>query len=212
MTLHPTHRPATHRRSALTALALGVLVLGLPATGRAAETAPAGQVAALQGQAEATLANDPRALAPKDAVFVGDDVATADKSRLELRLGADTTLRMGALTRIRIDAFLADAGGEITLDDGALLVDKDPASAARPLEVNSAFGRIAVRGTEFFAGPSRGVFGVFLARGKVDVTAAGVTVTLTAGEGTDIARPGAPPSPPARWGAPRIAEALASVR
>jgi hypothetical protein len=55
------------------------------------------------------------------------------------------------------------------------------------------------------------VFGVFVERGSVAVSAAGRRVVLRAGEGTDIPRPGAPPTPPKRWGEPRIRAALASV-
>lgn len=184
----------------------------LAATAALSDTLPAGEVLALQGRAEAVQAEGLRALSPKDAVFVGDAVSTAAASRLSIRLGPDTTVRMGENTRLSIDEFLAEAGGEIVLDAGALLVDKDPESVARPLKVESAFGQIAVRGTEFFVGPSKGVFAVFVARGRVTVSAAGVSVTLGAGEGTDIARPGAPPSPPVKWGQPRIDAALASVR
>ncbi|MFC7540656.1 hypothetical protein ACFQU2_15920 [Siccirubricoccus deserti] len=43
------------------------------------------------------------------------------------------------------------------------------------------------------------------------LVAADRAVELTAGLGSDIASPGAPPTPPIAWGAPRIAAALASV-
>jgi hypothetical protein len=37
-------------------------------------------------------------------------------------------------------------------------------------------------------------------------------VVLAAGEGTNIAQPGAEPTPPAKWGQPRVDAAMASVR
>ena len=77
--------------------------------------------------------------------------------------------------------------------------------------LRSLFGLIAIRGTRVFAGPSNGVFGVFVARGAVDVTAAGKTVTLGRGFGTNIAKPGDPPTDPAAWKPPRIKAAFASV-
>jgi ferric-dicitrate binding protein FerR (iron transport regulator) len=83
---------------------------------------------------------------------------------------------------------------------------------SRRISVRSPFALIAVRGTRFFAGPSPGVFGVFVARGRVRVTAAGKAVELTEGMGTNIAHPGAPPTDPAAWGAERIQQALASVQ
>jgi ferric-dicitrate binding protein FerR (iron transport regulator) len=71
---------------------------------------------------------------------------------------------------------------------------------------------LAVRGTQFFAGPSNGVFGIFVQRGTLEVSAAGATVTLSAGQGTDIRAPGAAPSQPVNWGKPRIDAAYESLR
>ena len=79
------------------------------------------------------------------------------------------------------------------------------------LRLRSPFGTIALRGTRVFAGPSKGVFGVFVERGIVDFTAGGVTVRLSAGEGSDVRRPGDKPTPPSRWGSERALDALASV-
>ena len=77
--------------------------------------------------------------------------------------------------------------------------------------MRSLFGLIAIRGTRVFAGPSNGVFGVFVVHGSVDVTAAGKTVKVDRGFGTNIAKPGDPPTDPAAWKPPRIRAALASV-
>ena len=79
------------------------------------------------------------------------------------------------------------------------------------MKIRSSYGLIAVRGTKFFAGPSNGVFGVFVVHGSVDVTAAGKTVKVDRGFGTNIAKPGDPPTDPAAWKPPRIRAALASV-
>lgn len=186
-----------------------VIALGLaPTVGRAAD--PVGAVVTLRGAADAFARSDRRSLAPASEVFLEDTVTTAEQSRLEIRLGADTTLRLGEKGRARIARF-ASTGGTIDLEQGALMVDKAPESSARPLEIDSSFGRIAVRGTRFYAGPSRGVFGVVVLRGRVVVSAAGASVELGEGQGTDIARPGAPPSPATTWGAARVAEALAAV-
>ena len=66
--------------------------------------------------------------------------------------------------------------------------------------------------TRFFAGPSAGVFGIFVARGAVTVSAAGTEVVVHAGEGTNIAQPGAAPSAPTPWGAERVRNAMQSVQ
>jgi ferric-dicitrate binding protein FerR (iron transport regulator) len=144
-------------------------------------------------------------------VFLADEVSTAASSRLAIHLGADTTVRLGELARLTIDRTIENAGGDLTLSSGPLLFDRMPGSAPRPLRIRSSFGLIAVRGTRFFAGPSAGVFGVFVQRGSVAVQAAGQEVILREGEGTNIARPGAPPTPPSPWKQPRIDAALESI-
>ena len=170
-----------------------------------------GLVSALQGSVSAQLGPARRDLAATDPVFVGDRVATGADARANIRLGTQTTLKLGEKARITIDRFITAAGGTITLGTGALLLDREPAAGNGAIEIRSAYGLIAVRGTQVFAGPSNGVFGVFVARGRVSVSAAGREVTLLAGEGADIARPGSPPGPARRWGEARIAAALAQV-
>jgi len=77
--------------------------------------------------------------------------------------------------------------------------------------VRGSFGLITVRGTRIFVGPSQGVIGIFVVHGIIDVAAGGREFVLQTGEGTNIAGPGAIPTPPAVWGEPRIRAALASV-
>jgi ferric-dicitrate binding protein FerR (iron transport regulator) len=189
-----------------------LLALAAGSLGAQAEQPAAGLVLTLKGSAAAVGGSGQRPLSPEDALFASDTVATAAKSRIEIRLGADTRIALGENGRLKVGDVLAEAGGAVELEAGAILVDKDPASAGRPLQVDTTFGQIAVRGTSFFAGPSRGSFGVFLVRGKVVVTAGGQSVELEAGEGTEITTPGAPPSAPIRWKPERIDEALAQFR
>jgi hypothetical protein len=146
-------------------------------------------------------------------VFVGDAVATGPQSALVLRLGAVTEVRLGAEARLRIDRFLVNAGGVLVLDRGAMLYDHDEKEGGpNDVTVRSPYGLIAVRGTRFFAGPSNGVFGVFVEQGTVTVVGVQTAVTVTSGLGTNIARPGDEPSMPVVWGQARIDAAMASVR
>lgn len=170
-----------------------------------------GAVEAVKGEAFAQTEAARRALEAAGPLFVRDKVGTGASSRLAMRLGRDTLLRLGERASITLDRFLVDAGGEITLEAGPLLFERPSGAASAPVQIRSPFGLIAVRGTRFFAGPSNEVFGVFVERGSVTVSAARVSVRLRSGEGTNIARPGAAPTPPARWGAPRIRAALDSV-
>ncbi len=126
-----------------------------------------------------------------------------------MALGRDTIVRLGENTDLRIDKYLIDAGGVLTVGAGAVLLDKTPSKG--PARLRGLFGLITVRGTRVFAGPSNGVIGVFVEHGVVDLTSGGATVTLRDGEGSDIARRGARPTKPKKWGAARVQAALASV-
>ena len=188
----------------------GAALIGQTSLAQAQPAERAGIVTELKGEAFAEAQNQRRALEQSASLFIKDTVDTGSDARLTMRLGKDTTLHLGQLARLTIDRFLVNAGGDITLDAGPMLFDS-PAGRPAPLQIHSSFGLIAVRGTRFFAGPSNGVFGVFVERGSVAVSAAGVQVVVGEGQGTNIARPGDAPTPPAPWGAPRISAAMQSV-
>ena len=196
------------RRAFLLGLALSqVAVFSWPAT--SAEGA-VGAVSDIKGKAFAELHKKRRSLAARSSLFLTDLVKTGKESRLVAKLARKTILRLGAETVVRIDKFLVEAGGEIILGSGALLLDT-PAALGKGMRIESPFALIAVRGTRVFAGSLDGGFSVFVVRGTVDVAAGGRTVRLSAGEGTDIARPGRAPGPVKKWGAPKIAKAMALV-
>lgn len=201
-------RHAIDRRLVLQAITAGVAFL-TARTAFPAETI-VGTVSEIDGDAFGELNDKRRKLARRSSIFLNDTLRTAARSRLGALLARRTSLRLGAQTSVRIDRFIVDGGGELVLDSGALLIDTR-GKLLKSLEVQSPFALIAVRGTRFFAGPIDGIFGVFVARGAVDVTGGGRTVRLATGEGTDIARPGAPPGPVKTWGKPKIAKAMALV-
>ncbi len=170
-----------------------------------------GTVGGVRGRAFAELAGT-RALRPPGSIFLGDQVWTEAASAANLQLGRATTVDLGANARLTIDRYVADAGGRLTLGDGAMLFDRPEELPKIDLEVRTGYAMIGVRGTMFFAGPSRGVFGVYVERGSVVVSAAGQSRVVGAGEGTNIARPGDAPSPVTKWATARVVEAMASVR
>jgi ferric-dicitrate binding protein FerR (iron transport regulator) len=199
---------ALDRRSLLAA-AIGAVI---PAQGAQAQiTEQAGSVEEIMGEAFAEARAQRRVLGPAAPLFIDDLVGTGPDSRLTLHLGRDTTLRLGQKARLTIDRLLVDAGGEITLQAGPILFNRPAGSTPAPTRIKSAYGLIAVRGTRFFAGPSADVFGVFVERGSVAVSAAGRQVLVRAGQGTNIPRPGDAPTPAAAWGAARVRAALESV-
>jgi len=199
------------RRRALLAGAM-MIAAGAPA---GAQDSPAeslaGKIDSVRGDAFAEHASVRRALRPAADVFIGDLVETDAASALTMHLGRATIVKLGALAKFHIDRFVIDAGGILDLDQGALVLDRNEEARKERLQIRSPFGLIAVRGTLFFAGPSNGVFGVFVARGAVTVTGGGRTVQLSPGEGTDVARPGAPPSAPGAWAPDRVAAAFRSA-
>jgi hypothetical protein len=187
------------------ALAMPLILALRPA--RAVEQV--GSVQDVTGEAFGELESARRPLDRAAPVFLSEEVMTGAASRLAMRLGRDTTVRLGEQARLKIDRFLVNAGGEMTLRSGPLLFDGQPRRAG--VQIRSPFALIAVRGTRFFAGPSNDRFGVFVARGSVAVTSAGQQVILHQGDGTDIISPGTPPTPVKRWAPERIRAALASV-
>lgn len=199
--------PGLTRRLALTA---GLAAIS-PAIRRARAAEPAGKVETVRGEAYAQSAAARRTLTPSAEVFVGDLVVTGAQSAIALRLGAATLVKLGAEARLRIDRFLVNAGGVLELQNGPMIYDRNPAAGQAELAVRSPYGLIAVRGTRFFAGPSNGVFGVFVFRGAVQVVGGHTSVEVLPGFGTDVAAPGGEPTPPHRWAAPRIQAAEASV-
>jgi hypothetical protein len=198
------------RRTLLRLTGMGLLALSATFD-RALAREIAGAVDDVRGEAFAEAQQERRKLENAAPVFLSDDVSTGAASRLAIHLGADTIVRLGELAHLVIDRTVENAGGDLTLTSGPLLFDRKPGAEPKPVRIRSSFGLIAVRGTRFFAGPSAGVFGVFVQRGSVAVRAAGQEVILRGGEGTNIAHPGDAPTPPAAWKQPRIDAAFASV-
>lgn len=152
-------------------------------------------------------------LRARDEVFEGDTVRTDLRSLAELMLAEATRISLGPNSELVIDSFTANFGGQISLG-GAMVFDRPEDLPPIDLTVRSAFARIGVRGSRFFAGPSKGVFAVFVARGSVEVrmnNQVGGFTLLGPGEGVDIARAGGRPGPVVRWGQARIDAAFASV-
>jgi FecR-like protein len=199
-----------HRRAFIAFAAAGFGVLFVRPAG--AETPePIGLVEDVKGQAFAEKDAVRRELEQQARLFIRELVGTGAVSRLTMRLGRNTTVRLGERARLILDRYVVDAGGEIRLEAGPLLFERMQGSAPMPLRIHSKFGLIAVRGTRFFAGPVNEGFAVFVERGSVEVSAAGRSVVLNDGEGSDIRFPGAVPTQPVRWRERRIRAALATV-
>lgn len=198
-----------NRREFLTAIAgcAGGFAFSTPA----AAADPIGAVTELTGKATADRSSGKVSLKIGAGVIVRDLIRTGTRSFLAMRLGDETLMKLGEDTELLIDEYLLDVRGSFDMSNGALVFDRPEDAVKTPTTVRTVFGQLGVRGTRFFAGPSRGVFGIFVARGELAVTAAGVTQLLGPGDGVNIAAPGEPASPVAKWGQERIDEAFASV-
>jgi len=198
--------PIARRDLLLGSAALGTTLLSRPAFAQS----EIGWTVSAQGSAVLRRAEALLPLNPSDPLFERDLVQTGTQSFAELMLNEATQINLGPDSSIEIDSFVAAIGGQITVG-GAMAFDRPDDLDPIDLTLRTTFARIGVRGTRFFAGPSAGVFAVFVARGAVDVTAAAVTVRLVAGEGVEIATAGGPPGAVVQWGEARITNAFASV-
>ncbi|MCY6382469.1 FecR family protein [Hoeflea prorocentri] len=198
-----------NRRRVLAGLSVAVSGMLLPSRLLAADAI--GEVTALTGEATAERGKEPVALRIGADVMVRDLIKTGNQSFLAMRLGDETDMRLGEDAELLIDEYLLDIGGTFDLSNGAMVFDRPESAPKTATTIRTVFGQLGVRGTRFFAGPSNGVFGVFVERGALSVTAAGATQLLSSGDGVDIPAPGAPASDIIRWSDERIASAFASV-
>src|SRR4029453_15587597 len=105
-------RPCNRRRLLrYGALALPFILVGIPARA----VARVGSVEDVKGEAFAELDAVRRTLDQAAPVFLADEVVTGVASRLGMRLGRGTTIRLCQQAPREIDGFCFHAGGEMTL-------------------------------------------------------------------------------------------------
>lgn len=195
--------------------ALALLLAGLAFAGAVpAQDMVVGKVLAVRGDVVALAGRERTPLAvdmPLRSSHVV--VAAAGKARIELVDG--TLLSVGENSRVRIAQVAPSGATQATraeLISGALRLLVVKATPAARFEVETETAIAAVRGTDWAVEAGSASTGVVVLSGSVDVTGrtpARATVRLDRPEaGTDVPR-GAAPTPPARWGAPRLAALLA---
>ncbi|HEV7246334.1 MAG TPA: FecR family protein [Shinella sp.] len=196
------------RRFFIAGAALALTSIGVRAT---QANAIIGKAVEITGEVTRKQAERLEGLKAGASLMDHDFVRTGKESFASLELGDDTSLLLGSETELLIDTFIAGQGGVIELGTGQMVFDRPEGLAKIDLTVRTAFGMIGVRGTKFFAGPSRGAFAVFVEHGLVDVTGGGVTRQVAPGQGVEIASVGAAPGEITQWGEARIREAYASA-
>jgi hypothetical protein len=205
------------RLSLLFALALAVIGLGAP-VGHAAEAEVIGSATQLKPEAGARLQGQARELSVGAEVHREEQVWTATGGRLDIKFADGSTVTLGENARMVLDEFVLPEGGGsgsqvLRSITGALrfvggAVDQSKPGATR---IVTPIATMTVRGTEFFAGPIDGSYGVFVFSGQVDVATAAGSVTLRDGDGTTLTASSTAPTPPTTWGDAKIARAEALV-
>ena len=176
-----------------------------------AARSPLGVAVEVVGSARAERREGFRSLAAAVPLDEGDTLVTDAASRLLARLQGEVELRLGAQSRLRLDALGRSAPGTVLRHAAGPFWFARPAGApSAPVAVVSSSLLIAVRGTAFWGGPLDGRFSVFVAHGLATVTAGNERVEIPAGMGSDIG-PDGRPTPAVPWAWDRQARALATV-
>ena len=197
----PIISTGTESRFLLLFSAISVFVLSCQ---RLDASDPIGFVSELSGSAVAIRELGRASLSSHSKIHLRDTVVTGNNSSVELTLGKNTTVRLGAKSQLLIDKFLASSGGEFDLSRGAVMFESERPGGRTA--IRTVYGLIGVRGTRVFAGPSRGVFGVFVEKGVVAFEAQGIIRYLSSGEGLEISAPGVAPGQKGIWSTERISD------
>jgi len=155
-----------------------------------------------------------RALNEGAELFAEETVETGNGARARLRFLDDSTLTMSENASVALDTFVFDANTNsiVTVSKGALRFVGNTFGRGRTVSIRTPVATIGIRGTDFWAGPIEGAFGVVLLEGVVEVSNNGGTIVLDEpGEGTLIFGPDIAPGEPSAWPDERRARALATT-
>ena len=158
-----------------------------------------------------------RTLADGIDIHRSEQLWTGAGGRLQVALSDGAAVALGENARLTLDDFVLPQGG--TGDGTGRMLIRSIGGAFRfaggaidesapgAVKIVTPVATMTVRGTDFFAGPIDGAYGVFVFHGKVEVATAAGSVSLSDGEGTSITRSSAAPGAIKRWGADKIARA-----
>lgn len=192
---------------------LAILLAGSFAAGaEAAESAVIGNTTQLKPEAGARLAGQLRTLTVGAEVHRDEQVWTARGGRVDIQFADGSSITLGENARVVLDEFVMPEGGGagsqvVRSIAGALRFVGGTVDKAGSTKIVTPIATMTVRGTEFFAGPIDGAYGVFVFAGAVDVATSAGSVTLKKGEGTTLTQSRIAPTPPKLWGAAKIARA-----
>jgi hypothetical protein len=214
MSIMLDYAPASHRPRRIGLPLLLAAIAALSPGAFAAEGEVIGSAEQLKPEAGARLQGEARTLAVGAELHRDEQVWTSSGGRLDIKFADGSSVTMGENARMVLDEFVlpegATAGSQVIRSiTGALRFVGGAVDQSKPgaTKIVTPIATMTVRGTEFFAGPIDGAYGVFVFHGRVDVATSAGSVSLTDGEGTSLTASGVAPTPPKTWGAAKIARA-----
>ncbi len=164
----------------------------------------------------ARLGDADRSLIVGDHVFKNDLLWTGDGGKLQVGLKDGTVLRLGGNAKVALDDFvyreddstvalvLRSVAGAFRFIGGE--IDRQAPGATR---IDTPLATLTIRGTDIFAGPIDGAYGVFVFSGEIGVATDAGSVSLKAGDGTTLTSRQTAPGPVKRWPEAKIKRAEA---
>lgn len=179
-----------------------------------------GTIQEVEGVVTVTSSGGAKVPAAVDTPVHGHDtIMTGPASRAFVLLIDNTELTLSENTTLRLDDYVYDnedttenKGVYSILQGTFLYVSGLVAKKENPdVTVNTPYGAIGIRGTEFWGGDIDGVYGILVNDGRVSVRNESGTVALAKGEGTTLRSRREAPLRGMRWGDEKIQRAVASV-
>jgi hypothetical protein len=201
------------RRAALTVIAAAVVGFFSIRTARTAQQA--GTVVGINGQCFAETGGQQRALRIGDPIYIGDTVEVPAGAKLQLQMADGSVISLASGSRMTIDNFHIDTGGQqrnvrLTLPIGLLRAVVSPVGQPSVFEVDCAAGKAAVRMTDWFMDVQTQSVRVGVLEGNVILTsgATGRSVSIPARWGARL-EAGLDPVAPRVWSTVEFADVIA---
>lgn len=207
-------------------LAVVILLLGMAQPAAAAETSaggrPVGELIEFVGSVAVLRSSGSGRLAAGDQIYEQDLIVTGADGRAKIRFEDGTTLSIGSGSQLSIVEFLGPTAatastrrGVLSLLVGIVRAIVSPRTERPGLDIDTRVAVASVRSTDLMVESAPKGTATVALEGEVAVSSKPPgpveTVMLTEGMGTDVV-PDGPPSPPARWGAARVADFLDRTR
>lgn len=200
-------------------------LLYFPSSAFAADPAPAqivGKLIEVEGSATQTAREGSSAAAKTDnPVNLGDTLETSEKAKLLLVLVDGTEIILGGNGKLTVDEYVyapaqekeADNKARYSILRGAFLYTSGLIGKAKAhnTQVETAYGTIGIRGTQFWGGEIDDAYGVLVNEGEIQFATDEGRVLLNKGMGVMLKDKKDPPGAIKRWSDSKIKRATAMI-